>query len=56
MEKVRPQSGREAGLGRGLVASHFPVLLATYTPSMEISVSREGIPGTAKVVIWVNEG
>ena len=32
----------------GLVASHLPVLLATYTPSMEISVSREGIPGAAR--------
>jgi hypothetical protein len=33
-----------------LVAPHFPVLLATYTPSMEINVSREGIPGTAKEI------
>jgi hypothetical protein len=41
VEQRREQLPRD-----GLVALHVHVLLATYTPSMEISVSREGTPGT----------
>jgi hypothetical protein len=34
---------------QGIVGNNpCPVLLATYTPSMEINVSREGIPDAAK--------